>query len=77
MILIMVGLYSFLWGKNNETICTVQQPILAAAKISNVIDLSTQAESMTTLMTSSSPMNLVVLEPEKFDKNGKQKKIVL
>jgi len=77
MVLIMVGLYSFLWGKNIETMRTVQQPIVAVAGISKVIDLPDGAESMATVVTSSSPMNFVVLELEKSDKNRKQKEIVL
>ncbi|KAH1061581.1 hypothetical protein GYH30_004856 [Glycine max] len=69
MILIMVGLYSFLWGKNNETKCMVQQPIVSTAEVSNVTDLSSGAESMATIVPNSSPTNSVILELEKSDKN--------
>ncbi|KAG5052708.1 hypothetical protein JHK87_004906 [Glycine soja] len=69
MILIMVGLYSFLWGKNNETKRMVQQPIVSTAEVSNVTDLSTGAESVATIVPNSSPTNSVILELEKSDKN--------
>ncbi|KAL2664858.1 hypothetical protein GLYMA_02G222000v4 [Glycine max] len=69
MILIMVGLYFFLWGKNNETKRMVQQPIVSIAEVSNVTDLSTGAESVATIVPNSSPTNSVILELEKSDKN--------
>ena len=56
---------------------TVQQSIVAAAKISKVIDLPVGAESMATVVTNSSPMNLVVLELGKSDKSRKQEETVL
>ncbi|KAG5111154.1 hypothetical protein JHK82_040377 [Glycine max] len=65
MVLIMVGLYSFLWDKNNETMRTAQQPIVAAAEISNVTDFPARAESIATIVTSSSRMNSIVLKLEK------------
>ncbi|KAH1042417.1 hypothetical protein GYH30_024622 [Glycine max] len=55
----------------------VQQSIVAAAKISKVIDLPVGAESMATVVTNSSPMNLVVLELGKSDKSRKQEETVL
>ncbi|KAK7385477.1 hypothetical protein VNO78_31198 [Psophocarpus tetragonolobus] len=67
MVLIMVGLYSFLWGKNNE-IHTPQQSIVATAEASSVTDLLAGAESTAIVMPNSSPMNHIVIELEKYEK---------
>ncbi|CAJ1970587.1 unnamed protein product [Sphenostylis stenocarpa] len=69
MVLIMVGLYSFLWGKSNETKSTAQQPIEAAAEVSNMTDLIAAAESAATVVPSSSPVNIVDFKLEMPDKN--------
>jgi len=44
---------------------TAQQPIVAAAEISNVTDFPARAESIATIVTSSSRMNSIVLKLEK------------
>ncbi|TKY56412.1 WAT1-related protein [Spatholobus suberectus] len=70
VLLIILGLYSFLWGKNNETMRMAQQPNVAAAEVSSMTELLAGAQSTATVIPSSSPMNtVVVLELEKSDKN--------
>ncbi|XP_027938467.1 WAT1-related protein At1g44800-like [Vigna unguiculata] len=69
MVLIMVGLYSFLWGKSNEKKGMTQQPIVAAAEVSNVTDLIAGPESTATVVPSSSPLNTITLVSETPYKN--------
>jgi len=64
MVLIVVGLYSFLWGKKNEKKGMPQKPIVADAELSNITDLIAGAESTATVVPSSSPPNTVDFEPE-------------
>ncbi|BAT81580.1 hypothetical protein LR48_Vigan07g182600 [Vigna angularis] len=69
MVLIIVGLYSFLWGKRNEKMGITQQPIVAAAEVSNISDLIAGAESTATVVPSSSPLNTLDLEHDAPHKN--------
>ncbi|KAL2317541.1 hypothetical protein Fmac_031417 [Flemingia macrophylla] len=65
MVLIITGLYFFLWGKKNDTQHLPGQ-IAAAAKGSTIMsDELTGPQSTSTVMPSSSPVNTVVLEIEK------------
>ncbi|XP_022637811.1 WAT1-related protein At5g64700 isoform X2 [Vigna radiata var. radiata] len=69
MVLIIVGLYSFLWGKSNEKKGITQQPIVAAAEVSNISDLIAGAESTATVVPSSSPLNTLDLQHDAPHKN--------
>ncbi|XP_027368428.1 WAT1-related protein At1g09380-like [Abrus precatorius] len=68
MVLIIMGLYSFLWGKQNE-IQHLPQPNVSAAEVStNVPDEPVVAQATATVVPSSSPMESVVLEIERTNK---------
>ncbi|XP_020205504.1 WAT1-related protein At5g64700 isoform X2 [Cajanus cajan] len=66
MVLIITGLYFFLWGKKNDT-QHLPQPIVAAVEGSTV--MADGPQSTCTVIQSSSPINAVVLEIEKTEKN--------
>ncbi|KAK7301014.1 hypothetical protein RJT34_11869 [Clitoria ternatea] len=64
MVLIITGLYSFLWGKKNEK--STAQPNVAAAEVSTTMaDEATMAESTATVVPTSSPTDIVVLQIER------------
>ncbi|XP_061339134.1 WAT1-related protein At1g09380-like [Gastrolobium bilobum] len=70
MVLIIMGLYCFLWGKKNEK-QRLPQPNVAAAEVSTTMadDELAGVQSTAIVVPSSSPNNSVVLEIEKIDRN--------
>ncbi|RDY03513.1 WAT1-related protein, partial [Mucuna pruriens] len=68
MVLIIMGLYLFLWGKKNDT-QHLPQPNVAAVEGST--SMATMVQSTSTVLPSALPTNsIVVLEIEKTDKNS-------
>lgn len=66
MVLIITGLYSFLWGKKNENPRLPQTNVAAAELSTSVTDDPAVAQSTAVVVPSSSPNDdSVVLEIEK------------
>jgi len=69
MVLIIMGLYFFLWGKNNDT-QNLAQPNVAAAEGSTMMaDELTTNQSTSTVVPSASPTDSAVLEIDKNENN--------
>jgi len=70
MVLIIMGLYSFLWSKKNDT-QKLSQPNVAAAEGSTMMaDGLTATQSTSTVVPSASPTtDSVILEIEKTENN--------
>ncbi|KAK7372873.1 hypothetical protein VNO80_06263 [Phaseolus coccineus] len=69
MVLIIMGLYSFLWGKKNDT-QKLPQPDVAAAEGSTMMaDGLTPTQSTSAVVPSASPTDSVILEIEKTENN--------
>ena len=69
MVLIIVGLYYFLWGKRNEMPCSPQTNVAAAELSTIMVDDPTLAQSRAVVVPSSSPNENVHIEIDKTDKN--------
>ncbi|XP_027368427.1 WAT1-related protein At5g64700-like [Abrus precatorius] len=70
VVLIMLGLYSFLWGKSNETVLMAQPtPNIAASEVASMTNLPAGVQSTATVAPSSSPVSSVVLEIERTNPN--------
>ncbi|RHN65818.1 putative EamA domain-containing protein [Medicago truncatula] len=69
MVLIIVGLYYFLWGKRNEMPCSPQTNVAAAELSTIMVDDPTLAQSRAVVVPSSSPDEIVHIEIDKTDKN--------
>ncbi|XP_019460775.1 PREDICTED: WAT1-related protein At5g64700-like [Lupinus angustifolius] len=63
MVLIIIGLYSFLWGKNKETQC-LPQPNVAAGEVASMATEPVGMQSIA-IVPSSSPKDSVILEIQK------------
>jgi len=69
MVLIIVGLYYFLWGKRNEMACSPQTTVAAAELSTSMVDDPALAQSRAVVVPSSSPNESVDIEIDKTDKN--------
>ncbi|TKY56413.1 WAT1-related protein [Spatholobus suberectus] len=67
MVLIIMGLYSFLWGKKNDTQRLPQPNVAVGEGSTRMADGLTSAQSTSTVVPTASPTNTVVLEIEKTD----------
>ncbi|KAK7275933.1 hypothetical protein RIF29_17060 [Crotalaria pallida] len=67
MILIIMGLYSFLWGKKKE-VQRLPQPNVAAGEVSSMVTEPDGLQATAIVVPSSSPKDGLVLEIEKVDR---------
>jgi len=69
MVLIIIGLYYFLWGKRNEMQHLPQTNVAAAELSTSMDDQPIVSQSKAVVVPSSSPNESVHLEIDKTDKN--------